>query len=342
MEAVARKIWNDLAARKFAPVYVLQGEETYYIDRISNYIETHVLTEAEKSFNLVILYGKDSPVNVILTHAKRFPMMAERQVVIVREAQDIPDLQKDTGTRLMLDYLSRPVPSTILVLCHKHKLLDRRRELGKKVDELAVAANFKKPYDNQLPDFVAEYATEKNIKIDEAAIRVLCEYVGNDLSRLANEIDKVCIGLADGETVSVEKVMSQVGVSREYNIFELQKALIARDGFRLAKMVMYFEGNTRKNPVIPLVAFLYSFFSKLLVAATSEDRSERAMVTRLKISPFAAREYSSALQYYTADNVIAILSLLKETDLKLKGVNSGAESDGTLLKELLFRIILAG
>jgi DNA polymerase-3 subunit delta len=337
MDAKAKKILDDLRARKYAPVYVLQGEETYFIDLISDYIETHVLNDAEKSFNQVVLYGKDAPVNVILTHARRFPMMAERQVVIVREAQEIPDLQKETGSKLMLDYISRPVPSTILVLCHKHKTLDRRRELGKIIDQLTESAVFKKPYDNQLPEFIAAYIRERGVKMEEAGVHVLCEYVGNDLH--ANEMDKVLIGVNKDELITADTVMRQVGVSREYNIFELQKALIAKDSLLAAKIVGYFEANTKKNPIIPVVAFLYFFFSKLLVASAASDRSERGLVSFLKISPFAAKDYSNALQRYPAGKIAENVSHLKEADLKLKGVNSGTVSEGQILKELVFRLM---
>jgi DNA polymerase III subunit delta len=339
MDASAKKILADLKARKYAPVYVLQGEEPFYIDLIANFIESNALSEAERGFNQVILYGKDSPVNVILTNARRFPMMAERQVVIVREAQDIPDLQKESGSKLLLDYVTRPVPSTVLVLCHKHKTLDKRRELGKKIDQLTESATFKKVYDNQLPDFIQDYIKEKGFKLEDAAVRVLAEYVGTDLSRLANEIDKVLISSQKGETISSEKVMAQVGVSREYNIFELQKALIRKDTLLAAKIVNYFEGNTKKNPVIPIVAFLYSFFSKLLAASTAPDKSERGLVSLLKISPFAAKDYSSALQYYPTSKIVDNISLLKTSDLKLKGVNSGDITEGQILKELVFRLM---
>jgi len=339
MDASAKKILDTLKAKKFDPVYVLQGEETYYIDLISNYIEANALSESDKGFNQVVVYGKDVTVATILTHAKRFPMMAERSVVIVKEAQDIPDLQKEMGTKLFLDYAARPLDSTVLVLCHKHKTLDKRKELGKKIEKLATTSTFKKPYDNQLGDFITSYIKEKGAKMDDAAVRVLAEYVGNDLNRLANEIDKVLIGTGKGETISAENVMAQVGISKEYNIFELQKAVIQRDPLQAAKIVHYFESNTRKNPVIPIVAFLYSFFSKLLIAHSTSDRSERGLVTALKISPFAVRDYSAALQKFPQHKVVDSISLLKETDLKLKGVNSGSESEGELLKELVFRLI---
>jgi len=339
MDASAKKIMDELRAGKYAPVYMLQGEEPFYIDLISNYIEANVLSESERGFNQVVVYGKDSPVNMILTHARRFPMMSERQVVIVREAQDIPDLQKESGAKLLLDYITRPVPSTVLVLCHKHKTLDKRRELGKKIDSLTRSATFKKPYDNQLPEFVQEYVKDKGYKIEDAAVRVLAEYVGTDLNRLANEVDKVLISNTKSEVITAEKVMAQVGVSREYNIFELQKALIKKDALQAAKIVNYFESNTRKNPIIPIVAFLYSFYSKLLAASVAPDKSERGLVSLLKISPFAAKDYTSALYNYSSQKIVENISLLKESDLKLKGVNSGNISEGQILKELVFRLM---
>lgn len=339
MDASAKKILDSLKARKFDSVYVLQGEETYYIDLIANYIEANALSESEKGFNQVVLYGKDAPAHVILTNAKRFPMMAERQVVIVREAQDIPDLQKESGAKLLLDYFQRPVPSTILVLCHKHKTLDKRKELGKKVDQLTTSAVFKKPYENQLPDFIVSYLREKSFKMEDAAIQLLAEYVGNDLNRLSNEIDKVLIGIDKASVITSEMVMAQVGISREYNIFELQKALIQKDNFQLAKILTYFEGNVKKNPAIPLVAFLFSFFSKLLAAHTAPDRSERGLVTTLKISPFAAKDYTAALHQFQLQQVIHAIHSLKQADLKLKGVNVGSEDESQILKELIFKLI---
>ena len=339
MDAAAKKILADLKARKYAPVYLLQGEETYYIDLISNYIEQNVLSEAEKGFNQVILYGRESPVATILNNAKRFPMMAERQVVVVREAQEIPDLAKEMGQKLLLDYFSRPVPSTVLVLCHKYKTLDKRKELGKKAELFTTSVTFKKAYDNQLPDFVGEYLREKKAAMEDSGVQILCESVGNDLNRLSNEIDKMLIGKAPGEPITADNVMSQVGMSREYNIFELQKALIVQDVFKTHQIAEYFAGNTKKNPVIMMVAFLFSFFSKLLLAAASSSSSERELVSALKISPFAAKDYMNALRKYSLPKIIENIALLKEADLKLKGVNSGSEDEAQILKELMVRLI---
>lgn len=338
MDASVKKIMTDLKAGKYAPAYFLQGEATFYIDMIANYIEEHALPPAEKGFNQVVVYGKDAAMATILTHARRFPMMAEKQVVIVKEAQEIQDINKESGSKLLLDYLKNPVPSTILVFCHKHKSLDKRKELGKKIEQYTTALTCKKIYDNQLPEFVGEYAREKKITIDDRAVMALCEYVGNDLHRLANEIDKLLIA-AQGNNITVEQVMNGVGVSKEYNIFELQKALIRKDTLLANKIVNYFEANTRKNPVIPVVAFLFSFFSKLLAASQCTDKSEKGLVSALKISPYAAKDYLSALRQYPAEKIVFTIASLKDADLKLKGVNSGSDSEGQILRELIFRIV---
>ena len=339
MDANVRKIMTDLKAGKYSPVYFLQGEETFYIDLISDYIEKNVLNDAEKGFNQVIVYGKDATMATILTHARRFPMMAERQVVIVKEAQEIQDLNKETGAKLLLDYVTKAVPSTILVFCHKHKSLDKRRELGKKIDQYTVTLNTKKLYDNQLPEFVQEYIREKKISMDDRAVMALCEYVGNDLHRLANEIDKLTIALGDGKSISLEQVMNQVGVSKEYNIFELQRAIIHRDSLLANKIVNFFEGNTKKNPLIPVVAYLFSFFSKLLSASQAADKSDKGLVSALKISPYAAKDYSFALRQYPAEKIIRNIACIKEADLKLKGVNSASDTDGQIFRELVYRIM---
>lgn len=338
MDASVKKILSDIKAGKFAPVYFLQGEETFYIDKVADLIEANALTEAEKGFNQVVVYGKDVTMATILTHARRFPMMAQRQVVIVKEAQDIQDLNKEIGGKLLLDYLQKAVPSTVLVFCHKHKSLDKRKELGKKIDQYAVCITTKKMYDNQLPDFVVEYCQDKKIGIDDRAVMALCEYVGNDLHRIANEIDKLAIALA-GSTITQEHVMNQVGVSKEYNIFELQKAIIQRDNLLANKIVNYFESNTKKNPIIPVVAYLFSFFSKLLAATQAPDKSDKGLVSALKISPYAAKDYMLALRQFPLDKIVNTISSLKEADLKLKGVNAASDSEGQIFRELVYRIL---
>ncbi|MBL7850762.1 MAG: DNA polymerase III subunit delta [Cyclobacteriaceae bacterium] len=339
MDSSAQKVLTDLRAKRYSPVYLLQGEEPYYIDLIAKFIEDNVLSEAEKGFNQVILYGKESPVNVILNHAKRFPMMAERQVVIVREAQDIPDLGKETGQKLLLDYFQRPVPSTLLVLCHKYKTLDKRKELGKKAEQLTTSLTFKKPYENQLPDFVEEYVKGKGSTIEEGGTRVLCESVGVDLSRMATEIDKVLTAKPAGYRITQEDIMSQVGMSREFNVFELQKALVMQDQLKACQIAEYFASNTRKNPMIMIVAFLYGFYARLFALASASSKGESGAANMLKINPYVMKDYSAALSRYSVRKLEECVSLIKEADLKLKGVNAGSSEEGQILKELVLRLL---
>lgn len=339
MDAAFKKVTDDLKKNIYYPLYFLQGEETYFIDYIADFIENHALPEAQRSFNQVVLYGRDVNVAVILNHARRFPMMAERQVVIVREAQDIPDLNKDTGIKLLTQYIKQPVPSTVLVFCHKHKTLDKRRELGKEVDKLPGALTFKKLYDNQLPDFVRNYLNERKIEHDPESAQVLCDLVGNDLSRLANEVDKIRIALKEGSRLTANRVLDLVGVSRDYNIFELQKALIRADRLAAARIAAYFEANIKRNPVIPIVAFLYAFFSKLLVASGLEQKDEKSIINALRINLYAARDYTAALSKYSTQKILNNIKELSEADLKLKGVDSGSVTEGQLLRELVFKLL---
>ncbi|MBX7126585.1 MAG: DNA polymerase III subunit delta [Cyclobacteriaceae bacterium] len=339
MDKTAKQVWGDLKKGKYQPVYLLQGEEVYYIDLISSYIEANALSDSEKGFNQVILYGKDISMVQMLNHARRFPMMAERQVVIVREAQEILDLNREEGSSQLLEYLKRPVPSTVLVLCHKHKTLDKRRELGKKAEALATVLTFKKPYDSDLAAFVEEYFHERGYKAEDEALQLFVEHVGNDLSRLAREIDKLLINTRKEDLITKDQVTRQVGVSREYNVFELQRAIIAKDTLKAYKIVESFASNTKKNPVIPAVALLYGYFSKLLVASSAGPMSESTLLSTLKISSFMAKDYLAGLRNYRTDKIRENVSLLKQADLQLKGVQVGTVNDGEILRELVFRLI---
>jgi DNA polymerase III subunit delta len=339
MDAAARKVLTDLRAKRYSPVYMLQGEETYYIDLIANFIEAHALQESEKGFNQVILYGKETPVHALLNHAKRFPMMAERQVVIVREAQEIPDLGKESGQKLLLDYFQRPAPTTVLVICHMHKTLDKRKELGKKAEQLTTSLTFKKVHENQLPEFIEEYLQAKGYSAEGGAVRVLCESVGTDLSRMATEIDKVLTAKPQGYRLTEADVMSQVGMSREFNVFELQKALVNKDQSKAVQIADYFASNTRKNPLIMVVAVLYGFYARLFAYASASSNNDSKGLNALKINPYVAKDYAVALSRYSVPKLAECVSLIKETDLRLKGVNAGSSAEGELLKELVLRLV---
>ena len=338
MDAAAQKILEEIKKRKPAPVYFLQGEETYFIDLIADTIADGFLAESERSFNQVVVYGGESNVNTILSHARRFPMMSEHQVVIVREAQELPDLYKEPQAGLLLEYFKRPVPSTVLVICHKHKSLDKRKDFGKKAEQSGVVTTFKKLPDYKLADFISAYVRSKGYRMDEGAAQVLAEFTGNDLNRLTHEAEKLLIGHPEGFLIRAEQVMSEVGVSREFNIFELQKAVVTRNASKVFTIVRYFQSNPKKNPAIPNIAFLYGFFSKLLLASALSDKSAASLASQLRIPPMAANDYLTALRNYPADRIRENIRLLKDADLRVKGFGA-AEDEGQILQETLFRLI---
>lgn len=339
MAVTPESVLKDLKSKKYAPVYFLQGDETYYIDMISGYIEKHVLTEGEKGFNQTILYGRDVAMNVVLTNARRFPMMSEKQVVIVKEAQAITDINKEAGQKLLTDYIQNPVPSTILVFCHKNKTLDKRKSLGKLIEKHAVAITTKKLYDNQVPAWVESYLKSKGFGANAKAVQMLADSIGNDLERLANEIDKMLINFKEKVQIDEAIVQRYVGISKDYNVFELQKALMTKDVIKANKIVNYFEANAKKNPIIPIVAILFSFYSKLLMAFHAKDKSERNLASVLKVSPYFVKDYIYAMKNYSPGQIVNNIHHIKQADLKSKGVDNISATDGQILKELVFKLL---
>lgn len=332
-------VLKDLQSGRFAPVYFLQGDEPFYIDLIADYIEKNALQESEKSFNQVIAYGKDIDMAGILNNARRFPMMAERQVVIVKEAQEVADLTKENGQTMLESYLRNPLPSTILVFCHKYKSIDGKRKIAKILDEFAVLVNSKKLYDNQVPDWIMNYLKNKGYKIQPKSVQMLAESIGNDLSRLANEIDKLLINLQGGTEITPDLIQKYVGISKEYNVFELQKALVNRDILKANQIIHYFEADPKNNPLIPIISVLFNFFSKVLMAHASPDKSERGLATLLKVNPFFVKDYLLAMRSFSAYKTAEIIHYIKIADLQSKGMDSGSMTDGQILKELIFKIL---
>ncbi len=334
------QLLSDLKQKKYAPVYFLQGDETYYIDLIADYIENNILNETEKSFNQTIIYGRDANISAILNHARRFPMMAERQVVLVKEAQNISDLNREEGSKLLLDYLNNPAPTTLLVFCHKNKTLDKRKALGKAIDKLTVSVTTKKLYDNQVPAWIENYIKSKGFSTTPKAVQMLADAIGNDLERLANEIGKVIINFKEKGQIDEVTVQKYVGISKDYNVFELQKALIMKDIVKANQIVNYFEANSKKNPIIPILAILFSFYSKLLIAIHSKDKSPKGLATALKINPYFVQDYQTALNKYSMIQIINNIHHIRVSDLKSKGVeSSGSTTDGQLLRELVFKLL---
>lgn len=340
MSATPESVLSDLKSGKIAPVYFLQGEETYYIDQISDFIEDNILNESEKGFNQTIVYGRDANVSTVLNHARRFPMMSEKQVVIVKEAQTLTDINKEEGSKMLLDYLNNPVPSTVLVFCHKNKTLDKRKALGKSIDKLSVNVVTKKIYDDKLPAWIESHVSQKGYKISHKAVRMLADAIGTNLERVANEVDKVAINIEKGAEIDEKLIQKYVGISKDYNVFELQKAIAAKDVLKANKIVNYFDANSKKNPIIPIVAVLFNFYSKLLIATSQRDKSLNGIASALNMNSFFAKDFHMAANAYTLPQVVRNIHLLKKADLQLKGVDSsGAVGEGQILKELVFRLL---
>lgn len=333
------KVLADLKAGKYAPVYFLQGDEPYYIDLIADYIEDHCLSEADKGFNQTILYGKDVSMAQVLTQARRFPMMAERQVVIVKEAKEIQDINKEEGQKLLLNYLDHPVPSTVLVFAHKYKNLDGRKPLAKAAKAKAVFVATAKIRDYELPGWIEGYIRQKGYQINDRSVMMLSEYVGTNLERLVNEIGKILLNLEAEGMINEDLVQKYVGISKEYNVFELQKAISLRDAVKANRIVNYFMANSKANPIIPMIALLFSFYSKLLIMHGTRDKSDQALTSALGIRPFALKEYKVAARNYPLGKVMESIGLLRLADLRSKGVNSGAMTEGQILKELVFKLM---
>jgi DNA polymerase III subunit delta len=332
-------ILEQLRKGQFAPVYFLQGEEPYYIDLIADYIEANALQEHEKGFNQVVIYGKDVDVATVLLQAKRFPMMSERQVVIVKEAQSIQDLEKEESVKQLEAYLQRPLPSTILVFCHKYKSLDGRKALGKAVAKQAVLLTTKKLYDNQVPAWVSQYIKSKGLQASQQAVVMLSEFIGADLSRLSNEIDKLLINLKPGQAIDEQVVQENVGISKEYNIFELQSALIAQDALKANRIIHYFEANPKNNPLIPNLYLLFSFFTKLLCLHQQTDKSEAGLRKSLGAQAWKVKDYAHAMRVYPLSRVVDIIHYVRLADLQVKGITGGAMSEAEILRELVFKVL---
>lgn len=324
--------------KDFAPVYLFHGAETYYIDQLEAELEKYGLQEHERAFNQTIVYGKDADHLAIVDAARRFPMMAERQLVIVREAQDM------RGINELANYADKPSPTTILVLCHKHKKLSGNTKLAKTIKAKGVIFEAKPLYDNQVPDWISSYLREKKHSIEPAAANLLGEYLGTSLSKIANELDKLLINLPAATTVTVKIVEDQVGISKDYNVFELQKALGQKDAVKVARIINYFSANPKAGPLPVVMASLYNYFSKLFMLSELRSRSasEQEILKALKLrSNFFLREYNASLRNYPRAKIAQVISILREYDLKSKGVGSltAAREDGALLKELSFKIM---
>ena len=329
------KILQDIRNKTFAPVYFLMGDEPYYIDLICDTIVANALSESERDFNQTILYGADiEDFGTVINTAKRFPMMAQHQLVVVKEAQMIRSIESLTY------YLQKPLRSTILVICYKGSYKSKKilAEIGK----VGVLYESKKLYENQLPAFISNYLAEKRMTIDPKASAMMADFIGADLNRLTGELDKLAITLPEGQTrITAESVERNIGISKDFNNFELLNAIINRNVYKANLIVRYFEQNPKNNPLVVTISVLFNFFANLMLCYFAPDKSENGLVGELKLrSAFQARDYIVAMRNYNAFKCIEIIDCIRRSDAKSKGVNSGAMSqDSDILREMVFRIM---
>jgi len=337
------ELLKDIRARKFKPVYLLHGEESYYIDLIADALESTVLTDAEKGFNQTVLYGKDTDLITILNTAKRYPMMSEYQVVLVKEAQELKFGKEDGDKKApdpFLSYVENPLSSTVLILCYKYGKFDKRKKVYKAIEKQGVVFESNPIYDNKIPGWIEEYAQNKRYKISPRASALLADYLGNDLSKLANELDKLMLNIPVEKEISVQDIEDNIGISKDFNVFELQTAIVKRDAYKVNQIINYFAANPKANPMVLVLGTLNTFFSKVLKFHYAKDRSGSALAKELGVNPFFVKDYEAAGRSYDRWKTFQIISYLRDADLKTKGVNAtGNTDDGELLKELLFKIL---
>ncbi|WP_439151878.1 DNA polymerase III subunit delta [Winogradskyella sp.] len=329
-----KKLVTAIKQGDIKPIYFLMGEESYYIDKISDFIEDNILDESEKGFNQMVLYGRDISIDDIVSNAKRFPMMAERQVVIVKEAQDL-----SRTIEKLAKYAENPQPTTVLVINYKYKKIDKRKALYKAINKVGAVFESKKLYENQVPDWIRRVLKGQGYDISPKAAQMLVEFLGTDLSKVNNELSKLKIVLPKGTQITPEHIEENIGISKDYNNFELRKAVGERNAIKAHKIAKYFADNPKDNPMVVTVSLLFSFFNQLLHLHGMVDKSPRSVASALRVNPYFVNEYLTAARNYPMKRVSAIIGLLREFDVKSKGVGSNAVPQGDLLKELLVRIL---
>lgn len=334
-----QQILQDLKKGNYQPVYFLHGQESYFIDVIVDFIDEHVLDEGQKAFNHTVLYGKETDHKMVVDVARRFPMMAPYQVVLLKEAQEMRSL-KDLQT-----YVEHPSPTTILVIAHKYKKLNLNSKFGKALKSGAVVLEAKALYDNQVPDWIVSYLQARKLKIDIGAAQLIGEYLGTDLSRIANELNKLAINLSPGTTISTADIESNIGISKDYNVFELQRALAEQNAPKANRIVQYFVANPKKNPLPMVLGALYNYFSKVYMLSFLKNANEKDILQVLDLrSTFFLRDYRLASRNYRRQDLEQVMSVLREYDLKGKGVDYSAtgKEEGGLMRELCWKILHAG
>ncbi|QZT39037.1 DNA polymerase III subunit delta [Halosquirtibacter xylanolyticus] len=326
-------ILKDIEQKKFSPIYFLEGEESFYIDEITNKLESTVLTEDEKAFNQTTLYGKDTDVNEIMLAAKRFPMMSEHQLIIVKEAQNIRNIEAIDS------YCKNPLQSTILVINYRYKNIDKRKALAKTIKKNGVLFDAKKPYESDIPNWINSRVKSMGYTIDPKATMLIAESIGNSLAQLSNNIDKLSIGIKPGDKITLENVEKNIGISKEFNSFELQDAIGTKDVVKANLIVNHMGGNPKQYPFAANIAVLYNYFKKLLMMHYAKVKSKDELARFMGVHPFFLTGYSKAARNYNIRNVVAIIGLLREYDRLSKGGAPTNTTEGDLLKELVYKIM---
>lgn len=330
---LANTIISDWKKRAYKPIYWLEGEEEYFIDKVMDYAEGHILNEAEAGFNLTVFYGKDADWAAVINACRRYPMFSERQVVLLKEAQQMRDMEK------LESYIENPLVSTVFVVSYKEKKVDGRTRLAKLLKEKGVVLTTKKLYDNQLPEWTEELVESKGLAISQKALMLLVDHIGNDLCRIENEIDKISINLAKRKTISEEDVEQYVGVSKDFNVFELQSALATKNLPKAIRIIQYFEANPKAAPIQLILPSLYSFFSKVFMIYGLNTRDEKAIAASLGINPFFIKDYLKTTSLYSYSDVEKLILLLSDYNLKSIGINNSGTPDASLLKEMVVKMI---
>lgn len=333
-------IMKDLKAQRFLPIYILMGDEPYYIDKISDYIIENALKPEEKDFNLSIVFGSDTTAKQVIDMARRYPMMSERQVVVVKEAQNIKSIDA------LEAYLKNPMMSTVLVWCHKNGTIDRRKKSSATIitmaNNLGVVFESKKLRERELPSFISTYLKAHRATIDEKSAQMISDHVGADLSRLTSELDKVLVSFAEGDRrVTPEIVERQIGVSKDFNTFELKNAIIRRDVFKANQIIKYFDTNPKAGSLYSFLPMLFKYFQNLMVAYYCPERNnDNALTKFLELpSPWAVKDYQTGMRNFTATKTMQIIYKIREIDAKSKGLDNPNTSGGDLMKELIFFIL---
>jgi DNA polymerase III subunit delta len=328
------QIIESLKRKEYAPVYYFMGEEPYYIDLLSDYIEDRVLDESEKAFNQTVLYGKDVDIRTVINAAKSFPMGAQYQVVIVKEAQQLKAIDE------LSFYLKQPLASTILVFCHKYGTLDKRKKVVADIERTGVLFVSEKLRDYQVPAWITNYLSDRQVKISEKAALMLTEFLGADLSKVANELDKLLITKPASETtITPELIEKNIGISKDFNNFELQSALVAGNVLKVNRIVQYFSDNPKNNPIIVTLSVLFNFFSNLMVYHYMPDKSTAVVAKGLGINPYFVKDFQTAAKRFSAGKTLRIIALLRECDARSKGIDNVSTDAGDLMKELVYKIL---